>query len=361
MQITHSLSTLWQRHQQTRPPTALEKLFFIRQFAALLSAGIPIITVCQLLETAQTKPSMRQLIHKLRQSLLTGKTFAQSLRAQPVHFNELTCSLVQLGEHTGTLPAQLERIADHHQHLFTFKKRIKQALFYPVFILITALCVTLTLFLFVIPRFAELFRDTQVPLPWFTHCLFSIANCLQEQGWVLLCLAMVSLCLLLYHRPLPTLRQDCLTTIMRVPFIQRTYHQWLLARFARHLAITFTAGLPITDGLTLAIHTAPAGTFRQTLSRLATHVQSGLRLHQSMHLLTDFPPLFIQLVKTGEESGLLDQLLNQSAAFLEAELDSTLHTVSELLEPLIMLILGVVIGGLVIGLYLPIFKLGSAL
>ncbi len=361
MLLLKNIMARWQHHQQTRAPNALELTFFLRQFATLLTAGIAVMQACQLLEMSQSRQAMRLFIFSIRQALMSGKTLCQSVRLQAPHFNEFMISLVQIGEQTGTLATQLERLATYQENRLRFSKRIKQLLFYPSVIFMTAIIVTSGLFLFVIPRFADLFQQSQTHLPWLTECLFCISRFLQQQGGLGVALLLCILSIMLYHQPLTKWRTTLLHRAATLPLLKTYLRQLALARFARQLAVTYAAGLPITEGLTLAANATHPHELCISLLRLSHDLRAGLRLHHAMARLPAFPTLLIQLVKTGEETGQLDHMLNKAADFIEADLDAALLTASELLEPLIMLILGVVIGGLVIGLYLPIFKLGSTL
>lgn len=349
------------RIKQREHINAFDITLFLRQFATLVSAGIPIIQGCDILEKSQEKTALRLLIYTIKREVLSGKTLASSLSEHPVYFDALTSQLVQIGEHTGKLELMLSRIAVHQEKQLAFKKRIKQALFYPSLITFTALVVTLGLLLFVIPRFADLFHDMHEKLPALTVAIFYLSAKLQQSVWLLLPGVLLGIVLLwrLYQRG--EMKTRLQQGLCRLPFIKLSLRKILLARFARNLAITFAAGLSLTDGLTLTAQACGSPDFALTLYALRRHLLTGKQLHHAMEALPDFPPLMIQMIKIGEESGLLQPMLDKIADFFESDTDQLIGRLNQLLEPLIMIVLGVLIGGLVIGMYLPIFKIGSVL
>ncbi len=334
---------------------------FLRQFATLIAAGIPLIQSCEILEKSQEKTACRSLIYAIKREMLTGKTLFYCLHLHPKQFDSLTCHLIKMGEHTGKLDSVLMTIADHHEKNLAFIKRIKQALFYPCLITLTAFIVTFCMLLFVIPRFAELFYATQTSLPLLTVWIFSLSAALKHHLGMGAGLLLIGGLYLYYGAGYHQLR-NCLQRLMTyLPLIKTYVRKIILARFVRNLAITFTAGLAITDALSLAANTTGDAQFIKLIRHLSNKIQAGVSLHQAMETLAYFPNLMVQMVKIGEESGMLTHMLDKMAVFLESEIEQVIIILSELLEPLIMIVLGVLIGGLVIAMYLPIFKLGSAL
>lgn len=334
--------------------TSFDITIFLRQFATLLTAGIPILRCCEMLEKSQVKISMRVLIYSIKRELLSGKDLYSSLYYHQQYFDALTCQLIKIGEHTGKLDITLQMIADEHEKQLAFVKRIKQALFYPCIISVMALVITTSMFLFVIPRFAELFTDTHVPLPTLTLWLFSLSLMLKKHC-ILLFLPAIFILLILIKKNI------LLRYFSKLPLIHPFLQKIILARFARHLAMTFSAGIPVMSALKLMMHSHTSMEFTQAIIHLRTRMNTGLQLHQAMQTLPYFPDLMVQMVKMGEESGSLDTLLIKIADFFESDIEQLVSQFSQLLEPLIMLILGVLIGGLIIGMYLPIFKLGSVM
>jgi type IV pilus assembly protein PilC len=346
-------------NQHTRLST-VDVSLFLRQLATLIYTGVPIIKSCDLLEKCQQKMLARLMIHHIKRELLSGKTLHESLGLASPLFDELTCHLVRIGEHTGKLDLMLCTIADYQEKSLAYAKKIKQLLFYPCIVLITAFIVTLSMFIFIIPRFAELFQSSHAKLPFLTSCIFSFSTQLNQH----LFLMSSALCVfpLCFYMPFSRHFKSHLThCISQWPFIRTFLRQILLARFARNLAITCSAGIPIHEALKLSAHTVRNTDFTSSLAKLRAKISAGLSLHQAMAALPYFPVLMIQMIKICEESGMLDLMLEKTAHFIETDIDHVIHQFSQLLEPLIMLILGVLIGVLVISLYLPLFKLGSAL
>jgi len=348
-----------QHQKQKRQITPWDTMLFLRQFATLIAAGVPIIQSCTILEKSQAKIALRRLIYAIKRDILAGKTLSHCLQRYPHYFDHLTCQLIKIGEHTGRLDHLLLTIANHQEKYLAFRKRIQQALFYPSLILITAFIITFCMLIFIIPRFAELFQDMQTHLPLLTRLIFYISKQLRSHLLLLLTLVIAFTFLTTKTKYAPVIKQCLKRTLTQLPFIQSSLHKTKLARFARHLALTLTAGIPLTDALLLT--SSLDQDFHPTLRHLQTKIRSGLQLHRAMETLPCFPLLMIQMIKVGEESGKLEHMLDKLADFFESDIDQLLHQLTQLLEPLIMIVLGVLIGGLVMGMYLPIFKLGSRL
>lgn len=351
----------WKYFSQNQRVNAFDITVFLRQFATLISAGIPIIQSCDILEKSQEKRALRLLIYSIKRDILSGHNLYSSLKSHPTYFDLLTCHLVQIGEHTGQLEMMLITIANYQEKNLAFKKKVKQALFYPCIITLTALMVTFSMFIFVIPRFAELFHDMQDTLPLLTVCLFYLSDKLQQYVFLWLACTFFSIVIFIYAMRTTNAQRYLQQIIAQLPLIKPCLHKITLARFARNLAITFAAGIPITDALKLAANTNNNIEFTRIIAELRSKISSGLQLHHAMLASNFFPVLMIQMVKIGEESGMFELMLDKIADFFESDIEQLIGRLNHLLEPLIMLVLGVLIGGLVIGMYLPIFKLGSAL
>ncbi len=351
------LSNLMQHHRQMRPITPTDLTIFFRQFAILISAGVPIIKSLDILEKTQEKLAMRHLLYSVKQEINTGKTLFQSFTSRSDHFDSFACRLIQIGEQTGKLEAILITIADVKEKNLALLARIRSALFYPAIIATAALIVTLGMFIFIIPRFADIFADAHISLPLFTRCLFNTAAFMQHAGY---CFLLPPL-LFLVIRSRVNLPQTIKTLTLQLPLIRHCVRQITFAWFMRNLAVTFNAGIPVIEGLKLTANISSHPEFISLVATLRNRVNAGLQLHQAMTELAVFPPLMTQMIKVGEESGMLAQVLDKTADFFASDIDRLLDRMSQLLEPLIMLVLGVVIGGIMIGIYIPIFRLGSAL
>jgi type IV pilus assembly protein PilC len=335
--------------------TSQDIAVFLRQFSTLLSANIPLLKSCEMMEKSQNKPAMRLLIYTIKRDILTGNNLLSCLNQHPQHFDTLICQLIHIGEHTGRLDKMLTISADYQENTLAFKRKIQQALFYPCVIFSMAIMMTVGMFIFIIPHFATLFKEANLPLPLLTQAIFYLSTLLREYAWKCLLILVITLLFILRSRFTTTIISTIQTYTYSLPIIKHYRHTISLARLSRHLAITLAAGLPITQALSIS------GQQKPTIAKILSHLQAGQQLYAAMAVHTEFPPLMIQMIKIGEESGTLDAMLAKLADFFDADIDQLTTRIGQLLEPLIMVVLGALIGGLVIGLYLPIFTLGSAL
>lgn len=346
-------------HKTRSKITAFDIVIFLRQFATLFASGIPMLKSFDILAKSQNKPVFNQLIQSMKQEILAGKSLYACFKLYPQYFDDLTCQMIYIGEHTGKLDHLLMTIALNHEKQLLFKRKIKQALFYPALIILTALLVCFCMIVFIIPKFAELFNHMQDKLPLLTRLVFTISLYIKDHLYLLLGV-IFGLSLLIYLM----IDQSTFTIHMwlkQIPFIKSILRKATLVRFCRNLAISFSAGIPISQALQLSAKTNTDPEFSTILAKLRSKVHAGLELNLAMDSLLYFPILMIQMIKIGEESGLLEHMLNKVADFFETDIDHFTTTLNQTLEPLIILILGVLIGGLVIAMYLPIFKLGNIL
>lgn len=332
---------------------------FFRQLATLISANIPIVQSCDILQQSQEKIPLKLLIRSLKQEIESGKTFAESLKKFPRYFDEFVCHLIHTGEYSGTLEKMLKRIAHHQEKSLALKNKIKQALFYPTIIFIVAIIVSLIMLIFIVPQFVELFQNMHGTLPAFTKAIIFLSDTLRENYWLTL-LPIFGMYLFIYYyknsRPFKSSIDSILFTI---PFLKTIFQKTLLIRFSRGLATTYAAGVPILDALKIITYASHHVHYTKAITTLQTDVKAGKQLHASMQRNSLFSAMSVQMVKVGEESGSLDFMLEKIAEIYENDIDHIAANLSHLIEPLIMIILGVLIGGLVIAMYLPIFKLGT--
>lgn len=340
--------------------TLFDLMLFFQQLSTMTNAMIPLINTLEMIERNFVKKSFRSAIYSIKLNILAGKSLSDSLLAHPTIFEPTNTQLIYLGEQTGKLDTILSSIAMDYEKKWVMRKKISKSLFYPCIILCAALLVTLGMLLFVIPQFALLFQDLNEKLPTITLFIFNFSKQLKEYGW--LSLFFLSICIPLFHWFAPFNKYQLLIQLQqRLPILNKLILKISLTQFARQLALTFSSGLPITEALRLTAKSCRLPSINQPIYRVRQQVASGLSLHQAITLHPIFPVFLTQMIQIGEESGRLEQMLNQFANFSEIEISATLDRFSDLLEPLIMLILGVLIGGLVIGMYLPIFKLGNTL
>lgn len=344
-----------------RKSPAIEPAIFMRQLACMVPAGINITRCFDILIEMQTEKSARALMRQIKQQLLAGHLLHESLRVLPAWYDLFAARLVYLGEQTGKLDLVLVTLANYYENKQKLQRTLRQALFYPCLILIAAMLLTFSLFIFVIPAFSALFHDTPVRLPWITRALFAVSSLLNQY------LAFIGLTLLFMTGvTMVAYQQGKLTVhlakqISRLPLLRDCQQSLDWLRFTRYLGLALQSGLPIMEALQLVAGLCTSHHVTSSIRQLRTAASSGSSLHAAMAKRTAFPALIQQMVKVGEESGKLDDLLVKTSDLLEAELESKIARLTALLEPLIMSILGVLIGGLVIGMYLPLFNLGSAL
>lgn len=348
-------------YRQNKDISSFDLILFFRQLATLFHAGIPIIECFSILEKSQTKKKFRLLIYTIKCDLLAGKSLHQSIQQHSPYFNTLTYQLIKTGEHTGQLPTLLITIADYHEKNHLLKQRIKQALFYPCLILTTASLVTFCMFFFIIPKFAELFATSSAQLPWITRCLFILSCCLHDYLFIFLLMAFV-IFLSISHKPWRKQLQIHLKqAFFHSPPFSNVINKIILATFIRHLAITYTSGIPLPHGLTLAETINNSKKYRRTILLVRNRLQAGLQLHKAMQCSNYFPTFILQMIKAGEEAGRLDHMLNKIADLLETDIEQIIQQYSKLLEPCLLVFLGILMGSLIVGMYLPIFKLGTVL
>lgn len=339
--------------------TQLDLTLLFRQLATLITAGIPITQSCDILVKTHEKILLQTLLRSIKNLLESGKTLAQSLRQYPNYFDELIYHLIHIGEQTGTLDVMLVRIANHQEKKRQLNQRIKQILFYPILIFLFALIISVSMLIWIVPRFAELFQHFHDKLPLITRGIIFISHSLRENTSIIF-LILLSVATILYRiKQTKQFQYSFNQFTMKLPYVGNLIKKILLARFAHTLAMTFAAGVPILDALKMMTHLSHHPSYIKTITKLQTDIARGQQLHLAMQTQSLFPTIMIQMVKVGEESGKLEEMLEKMAHLYESDINQMIANLSQLLEPLIMMILGVLIGGLVIAMYLPIFKLGS--
>jgi type IV pilus assembly protein PilC len=333
---------------------------FSRQLATMLTAGIPMVQAFEIIGVGHDKPAMRKLVLAIKGDIETGNTLNQSLGKHPLYFDDLFVNLVEAGEHAGALETVLEKIASYKEKTEALKKKIKKALFYPAAVLGVAVIVTVILLIFVIPQFESLFQGFGADLPTFTQMVINLSRWLQSNGWMLLVftVAAVFTFTYFYKRSRP-MRQFIDRTSLQVPVIGPILQKAAVARFARTLATMFGAGVPLVEAMKSVAGATGNIVYQDATLKIRDEISTGMRLQRAMENTGLFPNMVVQMIAVGEESGSLDEMAAKVADFYEADVDAAVDGLSSLLEPLIMVILGVLVGGLVIAMYLPIFKLGA--
>jgi len=339
---------------------AADIAIFSRQLATMLTAGIPMVQAFEIIGVGHDKPAMRKLVLAIKGDIETGNALNQALAKHPLHFDDLFVNLVEAGEHAGALETVLEKIASYKEKTEALKKKIKKALFYPAAVLAVAVIVTVILLIFVIPQFESLFKGFGADLPTFTQMVINLSRWLQSNGWILLIIVVGGVFTFgyFYKRSRP-MRQFIDRASLQVPVIGPILKKAAVARFARTLATMFGAGVPLVEAMKSVAGATGNIIYQDAVMKMRDEISTGMRLQRAMENTGLFPNMVVQMIAVGEESGSLDEMAAKVADFFEADVDAAVDGMSSLLEPMIMVILGVLVGGLVIAMYLPIFKLGA--
>ncbi|TAK54135.1 MAG: type II secretion system F family protein [Gammaproteobacteria bacterium] len=335
---------------------------FSRQLATMLTAGIPLVQAFEIVGVGHEKPAMQKLILDIKLNIEGGSTLHESLAKHPLYFDDLFINLVEAGEQAGALESLLDKVATYKEKTEALKKKIKKALFYPAAVLVVAVIVTLILLIFVIPQFEALFKGFGADLPAFTRMVISLSQFVQTQGWWMGLLAGGTIAAFAYFKKRSRAMRQLLDRLMlKLPVVGPILVKAAIARYARTLATMFSAGVPLVEAMESVAGATGNIVYEQAVMRMRDEVATGQRLQRAMENTGLFPNMVVQMIAVGEESGSLDEMASKVADFYELEVDAAVDALSSLLEPLIMAILGVLVGGLVIAMYLPIFKLGAVI
>jgi type IV pilus assembly protein PilC len=346
---------------KTQSITPADIAVFARQLATMLEAGVPLVQSFDIIGKGHNNPSMQKMLLDIKADIESGDTLAEALRKRPLYFDELFCNLVAAGEHAGVLETLLDKIATYKEKTESIKKKIKKALTYPIAVMVVAFVVTAILLLFVVPVFEELFQSFGADLPAFTKFVIGISEWLQEWWWVLFGSIGGAVFAFNYFKKRSTKFCHFLDkTFLKIPIIGMILHKSSIARFARTLATMSAAGVPLIDALQSVSGACGNIIYAEAVLKMREDVATGQRLQFSMQQVNLFPHMVIQMVAIGEESGSLDAMLSKVADFYEEEVDNLIDNLSSLMEPLIMVVLGILVGGLIVAMYMPIFKMGAA-
>lgn len=335
---------------------------FTRQLATMLKAGVPLVQSFEIVEDGLEKPRMRELVNTIRVDVASGSGLAPSLAKHPRQFDELFCSLVGSGEDSGTLEVMLDRVATYKEKTEQLKAKIKKAMTYPIAVVCVALVVCAILLIKVVPVFAKTFQNFGSELPAFTQMVLNLSNFVQDWWWVIL----ASIIFLVFSFREIKLRSVAFSEFLdrmalRMPVVGGIVHDSVIARFSRTLSTTFAAGVPLVDALNSTAGAAGNSVYAKAIRNIRDDVTTGSTLYNSIKSTGLFPHMLLQMVSIGEESGALDEMLDKVANHYEEAVDNAVDSLSSLMEPLIMSVLGVMVGGLMIAMYLPIFMLGSVI
>ena len=331
-----------------------------RQIATMLSAGVPLVTTLELLGRGHEKAKVRELLGTILSDVQSGIPLSDSLRPHRIYFDDLYVDLVAAGEHSGSLDAVFDRVATYREKAEILKSKIKKAMFYPAAVVIVAILVTTLLLLFVVPQFEDIFNGFGAELPAFTQLIINVSRWLQGSWYFFAAAIFIGVWLFIKtHRTSLTFRNRIDELVLRIPAIGEILHKAAMARFARTLATTFAAGVPLIDGLESAAGASGNYVYRSALLKVRQEVMSGMQMNVAMRTTGLFPDMLIQMVMIGEESGGLDEMLNKVSNIYEMQVDDAVDGLSSLIEPIMMVVIGTVVGGLIVGMYLPIFEMGN--
>lgn len=335
---------------------------FTRQMSTMIFSGIPLVKALDVLIDGLEKDGLKNVVEELKQEVESGSTFADALAKQPLVFDDLFCSLVQAGEQSGSLDVMLDRVATYKEKTDSLKRKIKKAMYYPAAVIVIAAVVTVVLLIKVVPTFKELFAGFGAELPAFTLLVLRISDTLQDYGlYVGAALGVIIWLLMRSYKTNVAFRNRIQASIIKMPVVGPLLHKSVIARFGRTLSTTFSAGVPITESLGSVAKATGNVVYTKAILEVKDIVSSGQPIHVAMKQSKIFPTLVVQMVGIGEETGSIDKMLDRVASIYEEEVDTSVDGLTTLLEPMIMVFLGVVVGGLVVAMYLPVFKMGSAI
>ena len=342
--------------------TPADIAIFSRQLATMLSAGIPLVQSFEIVGSGHENASMQKLIYAVKADVEGGSALAEALAKHPLYFDDLFVNLVEAGEQAGALETLLEKIATYKEKTEAIKKKIKKALTYPAAVLVVAFVVTIILLIFVIPAFEDLFQGFGADLPAFTRMVIDLSEFVRDRGWALAMAAAALVSTFFYFKKRSRPMRHFLDRLaLKAPVIGPIIQKASIARYARTLSTMFSAGVPLVEALESVSGATGNIVYEIGVLQIRDEVATGQRLQQAMENTDLFPNMVIQMIAVGEESGSLDKMSAKVADFYEEDVDNAVDNLSSLLEPLIMSILGVLVGGLVVAMYLPIFKMGSVI
>jgi type IV pilus assembly protein PilC len=335
---------------------------FSRQLATMIAAGIPLVQAFEIVGGGHEKSAMQKLILDIKSDVEGGTSLHEALGKHPLYFDDLYVNLVEAGEHAGALESLLDKVATYKEKTEALRKKIKKALFYPAAVLVVALIVTVILLIFVIPQFENLYKGFGADLPAFTQMVINLSDAVQHDGIYIAAVAAAIGYGFFYFKKRSRAMRELLDRIsLKVPVIGPILNKAAIARYARTLSTMFAAGVPLVEALDSVAGATGNIVYENAVIRMRDEVSTGQRLQRAMESTGLFPNMVNQMIAVGEESGSLDEMSGKVATFYEAEVDNAVDAMSSLLEPLIMVVLGVLVGGLVIAMYLPIFNLGKVI
>jgi type IV pilus assembly protein PilC len=335
---------------------------FTRQLATMMKSGVPLLQSFDIVGKGHSNASVSKLLADIKGDVETGSSLSQAFRKYPLYFDALFCNLVQAGEQAGILDTLLDRLATYKEKILAIKSKIKSALFYPISILVVAFIITAVIMIFVIPAFKDLFSNFGADLPAPTLVIIAISDFFVEYWWAIFGTVGFSVWYFFYTWKRSEKMQSTMDRmLLKLPVFGELIRKATIARFARTLSTMFAAGVPLVEALDSVAGASGNRVYYDATKQIQSDVTTGTSLTVAMQNTEVFPNMVLQMVSIGEESGALDSMLSKVADFYEGEVDDAVEGISSLMEPIIMVVLGTLIGGMVIAMYLPIFKMGQAI
>lgn len=333
---------------------------FSRQMATMMKAGVPLVQSFEIVSEGADNPNMKKLIDDLHADVAAGNSFGSALRKFPQHFDNLFCSLIEAGENSGSLDTLLDRVATYKEKSEQLKRKIKKAMTYPIAVIIVAIIVTAILLIKVVPVFAEVFTSFGADLPAFTLFVVGLSDFAQKWWFVIFAtLIAIGYAFKTARLRSPKFADAVDKFVLKIPVVGPILENAVIARYARTLATTFAAGVPLVEALGSVAGASGNAVYRDAILQVQADVTTGLTIHTALKAADIFPVMLLQLTSIGEESGSLDEMMEKAADHFEEVVDYAVDNLTALLEPMIMAVLGVLVGGLLIAMYLPIFQLGA--
>ena len=342
--------------------TAREIAIFSRQLATMMQSGVPMVQSFDIIAGGQKNPKMKDMLTAIKTDIEGGSSLNEAIAKHPVQFDELYQNLVRAGESAGVLDTVLDTIATYKERIESLKGKIKKAMFYPSVVIAVAILVSAVLLIFVVPAFEGVFKSFGAELPAFTQMIVNASRFMTTYWWaVLLVIVGAVIGFMFVFKRSPALAHWIDRAMLKLPVIGQIMHNSAIARFARTLAVTFRAGVPLVEALDTVSGATGNIVYAQATKRIRDDVSVGYQLNVAMRQVDLFPNMVVQMTAIGEEAGALDAMLIKVAEFYEEEVNNAVDALSSLIEPFVMLIIGVLVGGMVVGMYLPIFKLAATM
>ncbi|WP_444940970.1 type II secretion system F family protein [Microbulbifer sp. ZKSA004] len=333
---------------------------FTRQMATMMKAGVPLVQSFEIVADGLDNQGVKELIFKIRDEVASGTPFADALRKHPIYFDDLFCNLVASGEQSGALETMLDRIATYKEKTESLKAKIKKAMTYPIAVILVAIIVTSILLIKVVPQFASTFAGFGADLPAFTQLVVRMSDWMQDYWFIALIIIILTIGGIIEAKKRNRTVADFFDRlILKLPILGQITYNSIAARFARTLSTTFAAGVPLIDALKSVAGATGNSVYTDATLKIRDSVATGIPLNTALRTSGVFPTMLVQMTAIGEESGALDEMLGKAADYYEEAVDNMVDNLTTLLEPLIMAVLGVLVGGLMIAMYLPIFQLGQ--